>query len=141
VSAPVVFAAITDEPLDASVLADRVRRPDCGAVVTFEGVTRSPNAGRDVLRLEYEAFESRAVAQLEAIGTEVAAAHGAAAAAIVHRTGSVAPGEPSVVVVVAAGHRGPAFTAAAEILDRLKTEAAIWKREVFTEDDAHWVGM
>ena len=115
---------VTDEPLDVAALSAAVRDPRAGAVVLFEGVTR------EVPELEYEAYAEMAAERLRAIGEEEAARHGLCAVALEHRVGVVPLGEPSVVVAASAPHRGEAFAGARELIDRIKAEAPIWKREV-----------
>ncbi len=130
--APEPHVRVTADPLALDPLRVRVRDPRAGAVVTFEGVTR------EVPRLEYEAYAEMAEPKMRAIVAEAIARHGLCAAAAEHRVGPVALSEPSVAVAVSAPHRGEAFAGAREIIDRLKAEAPIWKREV-TEDGAAWV--
>jgi len=115
---------VTGEPLDLSALAAAVRDPAAGAIALFEGVTR------EVPELDYEAYAEMAEERLRTIGEEVAAAYGCSAVALEHRTGTVALGEPSVIVAAAAPHRGEAFNAARALIDRVKAEAPIWKVEV-----------
>ena len=134
----VVIARIQSEPLDVAALVDRIRRPDCGGLVVFEGTARTPNEGREVRYLEYEAYEERATAQLEAFARETAERHGCGGVVAVHRVGRVDPEEPSVVVACATGHRAEAFAAARELIDRIKAEAYVWKKEVFA-DGEEWV--
>jgi MoaE-MoaD fusion protein len=119
-----VHIRITDEPLDLQGLAAAVRDPRAGAVVLFEGVTRS------VPELEYEAYAEMAATRLEQIAAEEAERHGLCAVAIEHRTGTVPLSEPSVIVAASAPHRGEAFTGARALIDRVKAEAPIWKVEV-----------
>lgn len=123
---------VTEEPLSADRLNAAVATDHTGAIVTFQGTTR------DVERLDYEAYEPMAEEKIGAILADVAVRHEIEGAAAEHRTGSVPRGEPSVVVAVAAAHRGPAFAAAREAIDRIKAEAPIWKREVEGER-AEWV--
>jgi cyclic pyranopterin phosphate synthase len=125
---------VTEEPLSVVGLANSVGRPGAGAVVVFCGVTR------EVERLEYEAYAEMATQQITEILAEVTAKHGLEAAGAEHRIGSVALGEPSVVVAVSAAHRDEAFAGAREAIDRIKAEAPIWKREVGgVEQRADWV--
>jgi MoaE-MoaD fusion protein len=119
-----IHARVTGDPLSAAALSDMVGRPQAGAIVTFQGVTRG------VERLEYEAYAQMAEERIAAILADAVARHGAEAAAAEHRVGSVPLGEPSVVVAVSAGHREEAFAAAREAIDRIKAEAPIWKKEV-----------
>ena len=136
---PIVVTGLSDEPLDTAALVDEIRRADCGGLVVFEGTTRSPNEGRDVTRLEYEAYEDRARGQLQQIAEAVAAEHGCGGVVAVHRVGLVTIGQPAVVVAASAPHRGEAFAAARALIDRVKSEVYIWKKEVFA-DGAVWVG-
>ncbi len=118
------WVRVTEEPLSLDTLAARVRDPRAGAVIVFQGVTR------EVERLEYEAYAEMAEERLATIAAEVVARHDLCAAAVEHRVGGVSLSEPSVIVAVSAGHRGEAFAGARELIDRVKAEAPIWKREV-----------
>ena len=118
------WVRVTDEPLSLDALAERVRDPRAGAVVTFQGVTR------EVELLRYEAYAEMAEERLAAIAREALERHGLCAAAVEHRIGEVPLSEPSVAVAVSAPHRGEAFAGAREIIDRVKDEAPIWKQEV-----------
>lgn len=117
-------AHVTDAPLSVDELARRVRDPRAGAVVTFQGTTR------DVERLEYEAYRDMAEERIAAIVEEAVERHSLCAAACEHRTGEVPLSEASVAVAASAPHRGEAFAGAREIIDRVKAEAPIWKKEV-----------
>ena len=131
-STALAHARVTEEPLSLDALADRVRDPRAGAVVTFQGVTR------EVERLDYEAYVEMAEERIARIVAEAIERHGLCAAAAEHRVGAVALSEPSVVVAVSAPHRGEAFAGARELIDRIKAEAPIWKREV-EGDERRWV--
>ena len=126
------WVRVTDEPLSLDALSKRVRDPAAGALVTFQGVTRG------VERLEYEAYAEMAEERIADIAREAVERHGLSAAAVEHRVGSVPLSEPSVVVAVSAPHRGEAFAAAREIIDRVKAEAPVWKKEVEGPDE-RWV--
>ncbi len=128
-----VHARVTEEPLSLEALSRSVGRPEAGAIVSFQGVTR------EVERLDYEAYREMAEARMAAILEECVARHGLLAAAAEHRIGPVALGEPAVIVAVAAPHRGEAFAGAREAIDRIKAEAPIWKREVGGDGEARWV--
>jgi molybdopterin synthase catalytic subunit len=123
---------VTDEPLLLERLADLVRRDSAGAIVTFQGTTR------DVDHLEYEAYREMAEERIAAIVAEAVERHGLEAAAAEHRIGTVERRAPSVIVAVGAAHREEAFAAAREIIDRIKSEAPIWKKEVDGEQE-RWV--
>jgi MoaE-MoaD fusion protein len=118
------WSRVSAEPLSLDSVAERVRDPRAGAVVTFSGVTR------DVDRLEYDAYAEMAEERMAAIATEALERHGLCAAAVEHRVGDVSLSEPSVIVAVSAPHRGEAFAGAREIIDRVKAEAPIWKKEI-----------
>ena len=120
---PVSGGAVVDGPLSVDAVAARVRDPRAGAIVTFAGVTR------EVDHLDYEAYAEMAEARIDAIVAEAVQRHGLCAAAADHRVGRVGLGEPSVVVAVSAAHRPEAFAGAREIIDRIKAEAPIFKRE------------
>jgi molybdopterin synthase catalytic subunit len=136
--APTVVAGLRAEAIDVVALIEQVRRDDCGGLVVFEGTTRTPNHGHEVLTLDYEAWEDRTPGQLHSIVAEVARTHGLRAAAGVHRTGSVPVGGTAVVVVAVAPHRDAAFAGARELIDRIKAEAWIWKKEVRADGEV-WV--
>jgi molybdopterin converting factor subunit 1 len=134
-------------------LAERLATPADGAVVAFLGRTRitpgtpapdqvaeaARHAGRDVETLEYEAHESMALRILADIADEIEARFGVERLAIVHRTGAVPLGEPSIAVVAVSPHREAAFDAARYAIDETKSRAPIWKAEHFV--DGHvWTG-
>jgi MoaE-MoaD fusion protein len=115
---------VTEEPLAVERLAKLVARPTAGAIVSFQGTTR------DVERLEYEAYREMAEQRMASIVAETIERHGLEAAAAEHRVGVVPLGEASVIVAVSAAHREQAFAGAREIIDRIKAEAPIWKKEI-----------
>ena len=122
---------VTAEPLSLERLSTIVGDPRAGAIVCFQGVTR------EVQRLDYEAYVPMAQERIASILRECIDAHSLLAAAAEHRVGAVPLGEPSVIVAVSAAHRAEAFAGAREAIDRLKSEAPIWKREQFA-DGAVW---
>ena len=126
------WVRVSAEPLSLDSLAERVRDPRAGAVVTFQGVTR------EVERLEYEAYAEMAEQRLATIAADAVERHGLCAAAVEHRVGEVPLTEPSVIVAASAPHRGEAFAGAREIIDRVKAEAPIWKKEVEGAEE-RWV--
>ena len=125
-------AAVSSGPLSLDSLAERVRDPRAGAVVTFQGVTR------EVDSLEYEAYAEMATERLAQIAADAIERHGLCAAAVEHRVGDVPLSEPSVAVAASAPHRGEAFAGAREIIDRVKAEAPIWKKEI-EGGEGRWV--
>jgi molybdopterin synthase catalytic subunit len=127
-----VHVRITEEPLSLEKLAGHVVRDSAGAIVTFQGTTR------EVETLEYETYREMAEERIRAIVTEGIQRHGLEAAAAEHRIGSVRRGFSSVIVAVSAAHRDAAFAGAREIIDRIKAEAPIWKKEIEGEE-GRWV--
>jgi molybdopterin synthase catalytic subunit len=122
---------VTDEPLAVERLTELVGHPRAGAIVSFQGTTRG------VERLEYEAYREMAEERIAAIVAEAVERHRLQGAAAEHRVGGVPLGESSVIVAVSAAHRKEAFAGAHEIIDRIKAEAPIWKKEV-EGGDARW---
>ena len=133
------MAELVRVPIDSDRLAREAARADCGAIAMFLGMTRDHHAGRRVTRLAYEAYDRMALEALHRIEREALERFEIAACRIVHRLGEVPPAEASVVVVVTAAHRGPAFDACRWAMDELKRTAPIWKKEHFAEGDADWV--
>lgn len=122
-SVGVAHVRVTDEPLTIDPLIERVRDPRAGAVVTFSGVTR------EVAELHYEAYVEMAERKLAQIVEAAIERHGLCSAAAEHRIGLVPMSEPSVTVAASAPHRGEAFAGAREIIDEIKAQAPIWKKE------------
>ncbi len=132
------YFAITRHVIDPRVLEARVLEGCDGALVTFQGVVRNNTKGRATLRLEYECYEAMAVRKMAEIGREIAGQFAIGRIAMVHRLGVLEIGEASVMVVVGAPHRRPAFEAALEGINRLKKLVPVWKKEFF-EDGEVWV--
>jgi molybdopterin synthase catalytic subunit/molybdopterin converting factor small subunit len=128
---------IVREPIDPQVLISRLKQPEDGATVIFDGIVRNNTRGRRTLFLEYEAYESMALKQMETLASEARERFAVRAASIVHRLGRLEIGETSVLIVVASAHRGAAFDACRWIIDTLKKTVPIWKKEYF-DDGAVW---
>lgn len=126
-------------PIDVGELRARVADPRAGAVVVFEGTTRSETGGRGVVRLEYEAYEKMATRSLEEIRRRTLERFGAIAVAIQHRIGRLSVGETSVAIVVSSAHRAAAFDACRFAIEEIKHIAPIWKKEVFDDGSESWV--
>jgi len=126
-------------PLDVAAVVHEVEDPEAGAVASFVGTVRRRSRGRDVLHLEYEAFEEMAEPMLTRLGLELTERHGLCAVAIHHRTGRVEIGEASVVIAVSAAHRAAALEACREAIDTLKETIPLWKKEYY-EDGSQWIG-
>ena len=127
-----VHTRVTQEPLAIDHLRERVRDARAGAIVCFEGVTR------EVQRLDYEAYIEMAEKKMAAICEQTVTAFGLCACVCEHRVGSVPLSEPSVVVCVSAPHRAEAFAGAREVIDRVKEQVPIWKKEI-DDGGERWV--
>jgi MoaE-MoaD fusion protein len=125
------------EPIDVRALIRHVRAPADGAIVTFDGFVRNQSHHRPTLYLDYEAYESMALAKMREIGAQLHEKFAIHAVAIVHRLGRLEIGETSVFIVVSAPHRAAAFDACRFAIDTLKRTVPIWKKEYF-EDGAVW---
>jgi molybdopterin synthase catalytic subunit len=130
---------LTPDPIDVAALGRTVGDRGAGAIVTFVGTTRNRNVGRQVLRLEYEAFERMATREMRQLATQARRRWPLRRVAMVHRTGVVPVGEASVAIAVSAGHRTEAFEACHWLIDRLKEIVPIWKKEHYRGGEV-WVG-
>jgi molybdopterin synthase catalytic subunit len=128
---------ITRCPIPAAYLARLVRADSDGAVATFDGCVRNQSHGRATLYLEYEAYESMAIAKMREIAAHLHFAYAINRIAIVHRLGRIEIGETSVFIAVSAPHRAAAFDACRFAIDTLKKTVPIWKKEFFA-DGAVW---
>jgi molybdopterin synthase catalytic subunit len=125
------------EPIDMPAPVRYVRAPEDGAIVTFDGSVRNQSHNRSTLYLDYEAYESMALAKMREIGAQLHEKYRIHRVAIVHRLGRLEIGETSVFIAVSAPHRAAAFDACRFAIDTLKRTVPIWKKEYF-EDGAVW---
>lgn len=130
---------ITTDALDERDVEDKVQRPEAGAVVTFTGRVRNHTRDYPVDYLVYEAYEAMALGKLEECAQHATEAFGDVLVAIHHRFGKLEIGEAAVVIAVSSPHRQAAFAACQAVIDRLKQEVPIWKKEV-GPDGREWVG-
>jgi len=131
------FYEITRDPIPTQNLANRLKAPEDGAAVVFEGIVRNHSRGRRTLYLEYEAYEPMAVRRMEEVGREARAKFPIDRIGMIHRLGRLEIGETSVAIIVTSAHRRAAFEACRFAIDRLKQIVPIWKKEYF-EDGAVW---
>lgn len=131
---------LTAEPLSLEAAVAAVRRDEAGAIATFLGTVRNRSRDRDVVYLEYEAYEGMAEETMADLAAELIAKHGLAAVAIHHRVGRVEIGEASVVIAVSAAHRAAALAACREAIDTLKQTVPLWKKEVYVGGE-EWIGQ
>ena len=125
------------EPIDMAAQIRLVRAPEDGAIVTFDGFVRNQSHNRATLYLDYEAYESMALAKMQEIGLQIHEKYRIHRVAMVHRLGRLEIGETSVFIAVSAPHRAAAFDACRFAIDTLKRTVPIWKKEYF-EDGAVW---
>jgi molybdopterin converting factor subunit 1 len=131
---------LSEQPLSLDEAVREVASDDAGAIATFAGTTRAQSRGRDVVRLEYEAYEGMAEAEMERIAAALEERHSLIAVAIHHRVGIVDVGETSVVIAVSSAHRAGALAACAEAIDILKSSVPLWKKEIYVGGE-EWIGQ
>jgi MoaE-MoaD fusion protein len=130
---------LTEDPIDVDAVIAEVADDRAGAVATFLGTTRARSRGRDVTRLEYEAYESMAEKTMAVIAASLQEKYELCAVAITHRVGRVGIGETSVAIAVSAPHRQDALAACRDAIDTLKEQVPLWKKEVY-EGGEEWIG-
>jgi molybdopterin synthase catalytic subunit len=132
---------IQDDAIDAARAIAFVADPAAGGIDVFLGTTRAErNAeGRELIALDYEAYADMAMKQLQHLAHAARQRWPIVKLAIVHRRGRVALAEPSVVIAVSCPHRGEAFDACRWIIDTLKKDVAIWKKEIWSDGKGTWV--
>jgi molybdopterin synthase catalytic subunit len=130
---------LTDHPLDLGALVAEVASPRAGAIATFLGTTRDHSRGRDVVRLEYDAYPEMAEDEMRRIAETLRQRYDIVGVAMAHRVGEVPIGEASVAIAVSAAHRAAAMDACREAIDTLKQTVPVWKKEVFRGGE-EWIG-
>ncbi|MFA7479841.1 MAG: molybdopterin converting factor subunit 1 [Vulcanimicrobiota bacterium] len=133
-----IRAAITAEPIDVAALTNEVRRTDCGAVVSFLGTVRDLTGEQVTEKLEYSAYREMAQKKLEQICRDAAERFSLGAAVAEHRVGELQPGEIAVMVACSSPHRREAFEAGRYLIDTIKAEVPLWKKE-FGPHGKSWV--
>ena len=134
---PLPRVSMVREAIDTEQVLSRLKRPEDGAALMFEGVVRNQTRGRKTLYLDYEAYEEMALRQMESLAHQALDRFQVRDVALVHRLGRLEIGETSVLIVVASAHRAAAFDACRWLIDTLKRTVPIWKKEYF-EDGAVW---
>lgn len=132
---------LSPEPIDAAALTESVRRPGCGAVVTFLGTVRDLTGETETTAIDYDAYPAMAEKKMAEIEAEARSRWPVGELMMVHRLGHLAIGEISVAVAVSCPHRHQAFDACRFVIDRLKEIVPIWKREHSPDGRAEWVGQ
>lgn len=130
---------LTSEAIDTASLVEHVTHPHAGAIVLFVGTTREFSAGRQTVALDYEAYLDMAEQRLTTLEAEARRRWPVIECAMVHRLGRVPLAEASVAVAVSTPHRGDAFAAGQWLIDSLKRDVPIWKREQWADGSTEWV--
>lgn len=138
-TAAVVQADVVSRVISVAELVPLVHTVADGAVVTFEGIVRDHDGGRAVVALDYEAHPS-AADRIADVSRRVAARHPDVRLAVLHRVGPLGLGDVALAAAVASAHRHAAFAACADLVDLVKEEVPIWKRQVFPDGTDEWVG-
>jgi len=139
VSAPPSIVDIRESPLSLDEVVRNVARPGAGGIATFVGVVRDESEGRAVTRLDYSSYAAMAKREMQKIVSEIEREIEGARVSAIHRVGQLGVGDLAVVSAASAPHRGEAFRACRELIDRIKSRVPIWKRE-WGPDGAAWVG-
>jgi MoaE-MoaD fusion protein len=130
---------LTEGPVNLTAVVVEVVDERAGAIATFLGTVRGQSRGREVIALEYEAYEEMAEDVMAQIATEVNERYDLCKVAISHRVGRVEVGETSVAIAVSAPHRHDALAACKDVIDTLKERVPLWKKELY-EDGEEWIG-
>ena len=134
---------IQSQSLDLAALVSFVSNPRAGGIATFLGTTREDKnpSGHPLLALDYEAYQAMAISQMHQIAADAREHWPICKLAIIHRTGRVAVGEPSVAIVVSTPHRHQAFEACRFLIDQLKSNVTIWKKEIWANGTTSWANQ
>ncbi len=130
---------LRESPLSLDEVVANVSRPGAGGIATFVGVVRDESDGRAVTRLDYSAYGAMAKREMAKIASELELELEGVRVSAVHRIGPLAVGDAAIICAASAPHRGAAFKACRELIDRIKARVPIWKRE-YGPDGAVWVG-
>jgi molybdopterin synthase catalytic subunit len=130
---------LVEGPIDLDAVVAEVKDERAGAIATFQGTVRSSSRGRNVIALEYEAYEEMAETVIAEIAAEAKARYDLCEVAVTHRLGRVEIGEVSVAIAVSAPHRQDALAACRDVIDALKERVPLWKKELY-EGGEEWIG-
>lgn len=127
--------------LDPDALRERLQSDGCGAIVSFIGITRGNDDGEEILRLEFDAWQDKLSTTLNQLAEQAIEQFSIHSVAMSHRTGSVGPGENIVAIHVASPHRKEAFESCSWLIDELKQQAPLWKKEVKPSGETWKAGL
>jgi len=130
---------LTEHPIDLAAVVAEVEDDHAGAIATFVGTVRAQSRGRQVVRLEYEAYEGMAENVMADLAGRLKELYDLCAIAITHRVGVCEIGDASVAIAVSAPHRQDALAACKDAIDTLKETVPLWKKEVY-EGGEEWIG-
>ena len=133
------MAYLVTDPIDVATLLALVQSPERGGIACFLGTVRNHHRGREVVRLEYSAYEPMAEAECGHIVAE-AESRWDVAVALRHRVGELKIGDTAVAIAAASAHRDEAFLACRYVIEEVKRRVPIWKREVYADGSVEWVG-
>ena len=128
---------LVQDVIDSHRLVEALKAGEDGAVAIFDGIVRNNTKGRQTLYLDYSAYDAMALDQMRTLADEASIRYGVRDVLMVHRLGRLEVGETSILIAVASAHRGAAFDACRWLIDTLKQQVPIWKKEVFV-DGAVW---
>ena len=128
---------LVQDAIDSHRLVEEIKAGEDGAVTIFDGIVRNNTKGRQTLYLDYTAYDAMALDQMRKLAADAIARYGVRDVLMVHRLGRLQVGETSILIAVASAHRGAAFDACRWLIDTLKQQVPIWKKEVFV-DGAVW---
>ncbi len=130
---------LTQGPVNLTAVVVEVVDERAGAIATFLGTVRAQSRGRDVIALEYEAYEEMAEEVMAEIAADLQDRYALCKVAMWHRLGRVEVGETSVAIAVSAPHRQDALAACADAIEALKAQVPLWKKELYVGGE-EWIG-
>ncbi len=130
---------LTQQTIDVAALLDSVQSPSAGAVILFLGTARETTDGRQTASLDYECYPEMAEHKLAELESQARRRWPLVECCVVHRLGHLELGEISVVVAVSSPHRDDAFAAGRWLIDTIKQDVPIWKRENWADGTTEWV--
>jgi len=136
-----IYIESASDELNPQSLLEKLEKEGCGAIVSFTGITRGMDDGEEVLRLEFDAWQGKLEQTLVELANQAITEFGIHSVAMSHRIGSVGPQEPIVSIHVSSPHRKEAFTACSWLIDELKSQAPLWKKEVKPSGETWKAGL
>lgn len=129
---------VTEQDFSVDDVLRKIRSKHTGAIVSFVGVVREEDRGRKIKKMEMEAYKGMAEKELSDLKDKAMEKFGVEEVTIIHRVGSLLPGDNIVLIAVSSGHRKEAFAGAEYIIDELKKVVPLWKKEIL-KDGEMWV--